>query len=141
MFEVTLSGESWRLSPSPSRFWPLPCPTIVVVEAAVPGIGAAGGGREGGGGGVAGGGGGAEGREGVEGGEDGGARAQKIGAGEAALSTVAPMALLSAVALVTTAWSATAIAQAEDWSATSMVALTCTLAAVTLRVMSPAVTP
>ena len=104
MFEVTLSGESWRLSPSPSRFWPLPCPTIVVVEAAVPGIGAAGGGRDGGGRGVSGGGGGVEGRgEGAAGGEYGAVMPQKIGAGEATLSTGAPTAALSAVALVTTA--------------------------------------
>ena len=96
MFEVASSGE-----PSiSSRFWPFPSSMGV---RAVPGIGAAGGGREGGGGGVAGGGGGVEGRDGVEGGEDGGAMVQKIGAGEAALSTVAPMASLSAVAFVTTA--------------------------------------
>ena len=96
MFEVTSSGE-----PSiSSRFWPFPSSMGVRT---VPGIGAAGGGREGGGGGVAGGGGGVEGRDGVEGGEDGGAMVQKIGAGEAALSTVAPMASLSAVAFVTTA--------------------------------------
>ena len=82
--------------------WPLSPPMMLI--RVLPGIGAAGGGRDGGGRGVSGGGGGVEGRgEGAAGGEYGGVMPQKIGAGEATLSTGAPMAALSAVALVTTA--------------------------------------
>ena len=119
-FELRPSEVPSMLSPSPVR----PAPSF---DFSTAGIGAAGGGGEGG---VAGG----------EGGVEGGVT-QKVGTGASALSTVMPTASLNAVMFAARAWNILAIWQAVDWLAVSMEVLTWTLAAVTIRVMSPAATP